>query len=133
MMDSLRLMIYIVYRYYSSSGKRMIVAYLQTIMSSLLALYINLICVLNSLNVIPNGSFIDTSSDEELIGMLKIGVFFFLPGYLLLRLMFKEDDLKKMSFDEETIKRGKGYLIRYAIITGVLIVISSTISIRRIQ
>ena len=130
-MKSIRLVAYIVYRYYSTGGKKIEVAYLQTILIFVAVLSLDLECLLDYFNLIPAGSFFDFGNDRRLVGIIKIGATIMIPGYFLLSQILKEDDLKKLHYDETTIKKGKVLLLSFFIASFMLIIIGSIIKHNR--
>ena len=66
-------------------------------------LWMNLLTLITLFHV-PN--FLPGHNESRLIGIIKYGLFVCLPGYLIINLFIKEDNIKKLKYDEATIKKG---------------------------
>ena len=81
----------------------------------------NLLALLIYLNV---ADFLPlSSSDPKWLAYLKILIVYFIPGYFVMRQIFKEDNIKKLSYDELTIMIGNIALVSYYILSVVVLII----------
>ena len=90
-MATIRLVFYIVYKYYSMKGWKRDVAYLATVLLFVSLLGLNLFALIHLLHL-PNFIPIDLRASRFVV-MIEVGLFIMLPGYLLISLFIKEDDI----------------------------------------
>jgi hypothetical protein len=112
--------LFLFYRHYNKgSGKD--IAYLSSMLNFLFLLYMNLLALLIYLNV---ADFLPlSSSDPRWLAYLKILIVYFVPGYFIMRQVFKEDNIKNLRYDDLTIMVGNIALISYYILSIVVLII----------
>lgn len=122
-METIRLIFYIVYRYYSKSGngKGKNTAYLTANFLFVVFWGLPLYVLLGLFNLSSVTSFIGFGHYHRWERLLGLGIFVMLPGYYIIKIFIKEDDLKLLKYDEATIKKGKIILTSYIILCFVLL------------
>jgi hypothetical protein len=118
-MKTLKFVAYLFYRYYSI-GPRARIPYFSTLCSLVLLLYIHLTQVLlifNATSVVP----VD-GSQAKIGNWLKMALFL-LPFFLFVRLLVKQEELKKLSYNENKVKRGYIFLIIYIVASFTIMII----------
>jgi hypothetical protein len=124
-MKRIQFVFYLLYRYYSTAGKKKEVAYLATISAFLLIIFSNvftIFCLLNLTQLMF--SFLE---GPRWLGALKAICFTFIPGYILLSQIFKEKDIRNLHYEEAAIKKGNIVLISYIIFSFLSVMIVSII------
>jgi len=128
-MDWIRLVFFVVYRYYSTAGKNRDVAYFQTLLIFVAAIYINFLCLVRLFHFnVLSGSLFDIGNNKGSIEMLEILLLVLLPGYFFLSRIIKEGELKGLTYSETMVLKGKRILFSYFVFSLVLIVLTILLS-----
>lgn len=127
-MNTLRFVMYILYRYYSKGGTRD-VPYFSALCAVVLLIYIHIFQILIILNKVDAVLPI-REGDDRVLKYFKLGLFL-LPVFLIVYLLVRPRDLENVSFDEAKVKRGGIYLIIYSIISFILLLVLAFIFLRK--
>lgn len=116
-MRILKFIMYLFLRYYSKGATKGI-AYLSALCAVVLLIYIHffqILIILDSVTLLPI-----SSNDLRIEKYIKIALFF-LPVFLLVRLLVKPAELERMQYTNEKLKRGGILLISYIFLSIVLL------------
>jgi len=124
---------YIVYRWYEytgaiftkRTGKIPQEAYPATLLAYLLFFAFNISAFTMFLNL-PD--FLFSRDESMLVGCLKVGGLYFLPGYLLLSRIIKKEDLENLSYEAKTMRRGYVIVILYASLSLVFLIVAGLLN-----
>lgn len=117
-MKIIKFVAYLFYRYYLK-GPRREIPYFSTLSALTLLLYIHICQILvlfDWTNILPK------AKKTEPIGWVAMALFM-LPIFLLVRLVIKEGDLKKIEYSPKKIKRGNILLIGYCVLSVTLLIL----------
>ncbi len=120
-MKNIRLLFYVVYQYYSSakSIKNKQRAYTATVYLFVAFLGLNLATLLRLFNLSSVAYFFGFGDYKRLEAIVRISLTILIPGYFLISIFIKENDLKNLRYDEGDIKKGKIIIISYMILTFI--------------
>lgn len=127
-MNTLKFVMYILYRYYSKGGTKDI-PYFSALCAVVLLIYIHVFQILIILDKV-DAILPMKEDDDRVVKYLKLG-FFLLPVFLIVYLLVRPKDLENASYDESKVKRGGIYLIIYSIISFILLFVLAFIFLRK--
>ena len=127
-MAHIRFAFYLVYRWYKMTGQIYYVktgrtpagAYLATICAYLAILTLN-IFTLTVLFHLP-GFFPDASASLP-VWFLKLALVYFIPGYLIITRLVKEEDMEQVHYEEAKIRKGYVILLTYVVLSFAFLII----------
>jgi hypothetical protein len=124
-MKKIQFVFYLLYRYYSTAGKKKEVAYLATVGVFLLVIFSNVLTLLRLFNL--NGLIFYLVHGPRWLGILKAISFIFIPGYILLSQIFREKDLRNLHYEEAAIRKGNIILFFYILFSFLSVIIVGVI------
>lgn len=127
-MNTLKFVMYILYRYYGKGGTKDI-PYFSALCAVVFLIYIHIFQILILLDKV-DAILPMKEDDDRVVKYLKLG-FFLLPVFLIVYLLVRPKDLENASYDESKVKRGGIYLIIYSIISFILLFVLAFIFLRK--
>ncbi len=103
--------LFLFYDYYKEGKHTKLIAYEQSILVFLFLVFMNLSSIFiffDTLDLLPG-----RLSDPKWQQYLEAGVFYFSPGYLIIGMIFKKEDIISLRYDEEIVRKGKVTLFSY--------------------
>lgn len=117
------IVLYLMYSYYEDGKGERNVPYLTAILVFLLILFFNLLIIFKLFDVDINILPWVVNSDNKPVAYLKFFFYYFLPGYLIMKNIFKEKDVKNINFDEDKKVKYQLILATYFIFTVITFII----------
>jgi hypothetical protein len=121
MYKAISLVLFLMYKLYEQSKRDRQGAYELSIFLFLFVVFLNicsLLVIFNSMDLIPWNSFEPNSSR-----FFKIGVYYLIPGYLAMALIFRKKHIINLQYDDEKVFWGKMIVGLYAILSFVTLII----------
>lgn len=116
-MKTLRFVFFLLYRYYSKGGTK-VIPYFSTLCAVSLLFFVHVFQLLLIFNVFEY--FPISGSENRIIRYGKIALIS-VPVFIFFALLIKEKDIKNAYYEEEKIKKGNLFLLGYAILSVCLL------------
>jgi hypothetical protein len=119
-MNYAKLVVSILYRFYSRSKRFQDIAYQFTILVLLTLFWINVLTVLPK-SMVAFPMLMQSRTSQKLL----IGLMYYLPGYFLFRMWIPEKVLKSAQYDESEIRTGIIMLFVYIFVSTAALIVSA--------
>jgi len=116
-MQLIKFVMFLFYRYYSKGGTFRI-PYFSALCAVVFLIYIHifqLLIIFNAVDLLPM-----RSQNTRISNYAKLATFLS-PLFFIIHFLIKEDDLKKLTYDDSKIKKGGIMLIGYIILSFALL------------
>jgi hypothetical protein len=129
MIKLVKFILYLLYNYYKDGASTRTMPYLYAVMVIISIVFMNILTFMSffgqdliqvfALSVVP---------DSKWIQYIYAFLFVLLPGYFLISIFIKKNDVIHQEYDYKTVSKGNVGLIIYIVITFVLFFLSATLN-----